>query len=200
LGGRPSRNWKALPRTHGFGPKGANASPCPDKIASWRDRQSHRRADGTHRHTSGISPSGPPPTATISDQDLFKQARQAVVASVKDPDSVKFGPQFERRVHSTRSGQPYEIVCGQVKAKNSFGGYTGMKMFAWTASDLGEGQRVHMDEGHELERIVTKNLCLGTTDSKHEWRWRLPSAPPPPSAAKVRLVVLSRTQLLIRPS
>src|SRR5262245_2823514 len=102
------------------------------------------------------APSGPPPTAKISDQDLFKQARQAVTAAVRDPESAKFGPKFERRVHATRSGEPYEIVCGQVNAKNGFGGYTGMKMFAWTTRD----SAVYVDD------LVTSNLCLGTTGSK----------------------------------
>src|SRR5262245_45344149 len=105
--------------------------------------------------TPAIEPSGPPPTASLSDAELFKRARTAVVANLKDPDSVRFGSKFERLKHATRAGEPYEIVCGQVNARNSFGGYTGMTVFAWTSND------------NEVSTIplITENLCLGKTGS-----------------------------------
>lgn len=80
-------------------------------------------------------PSGPPPTAKVPDKELFKQARQALLANLKDPDSAKFGEKFERYKRATRLGEPYEVVCGKVNAKNGFGGYGGMKTFAWIVSD-----------------------------------------------------------------
>jgi hypothetical protein len=119
-----------------------------------------------------VEPTGPPPTAQVPDKELFKQARQAVLASLKDPESARFGPKFERRKHSTRSGQPYEMVCGEVNSKNSFGGYGGMKMFVWIASDLGGSlPRVRMAEPDpqsllpDINIQVTKTLCLGETGS-----------------------------------
>ena len=124
-----------------------------------------------------VEPSGPPPTTTISNEELFKRARQAVVASVKDPDFVKFGPKFERYARATQTGQPYEVVCGTVNAKNSFGGYTGMKMFAWIASEV-EGPPVPMvvklptwprvvaDEGNDTFQLMTLLLCRDPTKSK----------------------------------
>jgi hypothetical protein len=90
-------------------------------------------------------PSGPPPTASVPDKQLFGQARQAVLANLKDPDSAKFGTKLERRQAATRDGRPYEFVCGEVNAKNSFGGYTGAKMFLWYASDMGNGPRTILE-------------------------------------------------------
>src|SRR5690606_39009213 len=50
-------------------------------------------------------------------------AKAAVVAQLKDPDSV----QFRDLVVGTKSGR----VCGEFNAKNSFGAYVGYKWFEW---------------------------------------------------------------------
>jgi hypothetical protein len=95
-------------------------------------------------------PAGPPPTASVPDKQLFGQARQAVLANLKDPDSAKFGTKLERRQAATRDGRPYEFVCGEVNAKNSFGGYTGAQMFLWYASDMGQGPRTIMESSSDI--------------------------------------------------
>jgi len=90
--------------------------------------------------------SGPAPTTNIPDQELFKQARQAVLATLKDPDSAKFGAKFRRETKVAVNGQAFETVIGEVNAKNGFGGYTGMQIFIWAASDRGDGlPRVILD-------------------------------------------------------
>ncbi len=62
-----------------------------------------------------------------SDDDGLKtQAMQRVSAVLKDPDSAKFQ---NLRVVTNSKGQ--QCVCGEVNARNSFGGYTGYKEFAF---------------------------------------------------------------------
>jgi hypothetical protein len=47
-------------------------------------------------------------------------AKATVIATLKDPDSARFGP-------ITTDGK---VICGTVNAKNAFGGYVGPKVFA----------------------------------------------------------------------
>ena len=63
------------------------------------------------------APQAPTPAATPAQPDYFLQAKQAMTERMKDPDSVKFGKLF-----AGRSGT--HTVCGEVNAKNGFGGYT----------------------------------------------------------------------------
>jgi hypothetical protein len=55
-------------------------------------------------------------------------AKDRMVRALKDPDSAHFGNAW---VEQKASYDPkvMGIVCGQVNAKNSFGGYTGLKDF-----------------------------------------------------------------------
>lgn len=55
--------------------------------------------------------------------DPFADARAVVVASLKDPDSARFGA-FARGKGSS--------VCGEINARNSFGGYTGPRAFVYS--------------------------------------------------------------------
>lgn len=52
------------------------------------------------------------------------QARVAVIAELKDPDSASFG-----EIYALDGSNGVRSICGYVNAKNSFGGYTGMIMF-----------------------------------------------------------------------
>jgi hypothetical protein len=52
--------------------------------------------------------------------DVAKQGRAAVALQLKDPESARFRDAFV-------NGSSY---CGQVNAKNSYGGYVGFKRFA----------------------------------------------------------------------
>lgn len=65
----------------------------------------------------------PSPEQQLRDQNdqLLAHARSSVLAKLKDPASAQFdGLQVNPRIGS---------VCGMVNARNSFGGYTGMKRF-----------------------------------------------------------------------
>ena len=69
------------------------------------------------------------------------EIRNAVRQGLKDPTSAKFG-QYKSLaytevadkilysdVYSQKVGQSVTAVCGKINAKNSYGGYTGMKLF-----------------------------------------------------------------------
>lgn len=57
------------------------------------------------------------------DREMISQARVLMRRRMKDPESAQFSDVMVVRA----SGKP--IVCGDVNAKNSFGGYTGRKGF-----------------------------------------------------------------------
>lgn len=64
---------------------------------------------------------------------------------LKDPDSANFGP--------TMAGKQPDgtvLVCGNVNAKNSFGGYIGMKPYYAT---LKGGSVVNLTLSEEVERL-----------------------------------------------
>jgi hypothetical protein len=72
----------------------------------------------------GIAVSDPAHAQTKS--DYFLSAKQAVLRGLRDPDSAKFGALSEG---TGSSG--LRTVCGEVNAKNGFGGYTGMAPFIY---------------------------------------------------------------------
>ena len=59
-----------------------------------------------------------------TEKDAIKQAIQSLTDTLKDPDSAKF-----RNVRMKKYDDMH-IICGEVNAKNSYGGYTGYKKFA----------------------------------------------------------------------
>ena len=56
-------------------------------------------------------------------------------------------------------GEPADVVCGYVNAKNAMGGYVGFKPFVYVYGQL------HAMAGDEINNFVTsamlKNLCRG---------------------------------------
>lgn len=68
------------------------------------------------------------------------RGKDAIIEKLKDPDSAKF-----RNVRFY-SGGGVPVVCGQVNAKNAFGGYTGFERFiaagpqlAYLESEISDG-------------------------------------------------------------
>lgn len=53
-------------------------------------------------------------------------AEAAVRASLKDPESARFA-EMRALTRPNARGEPTEVVCGTINAKNGFGGYTGAK-------------------------------------------------------------------------
>jgi hypothetical protein len=103
----------------------------------------------------------PAATASIDDATAFAKAKEAVVASLKDPDSAKFGPAITRKTIISSSfldmGQHRDIVCGTVNAKNSYGGYTGQSQYAYMVKD----GTVVIDNAKEPYASMWCNSILG---------------------------------------
>jgi hypothetical protein len=57
-----------------------------------------------------------------------REAKQLVAAQLRDPSSAQFQGLTVSRV-PTASGAPATVVCGDVNAKNAFGGYGGFVQF-----------------------------------------------------------------------
>jgi hypothetical protein len=97
----------------------------------------------------------PTTTSHITDQQAFAAARSAVLASLKDPDSAKFGTVFMRKTVSGGMGavtlkllgitvdERTDIVCATVNSINSFGGYVGQTVFAYRVAH----KDIFVDEG-----------------------------------------------------
>ena len=67
---------------------------------------------------------------------MLSEVRGAVRKNLKDPSSAKFGAyrsltytEVETNGISEIAGQKVTAVCGKINAKNSYGGYTGEKLF-----------------------------------------------------------------------
>jgi hypothetical protein len=65
--------------------------------------------------------------------DNLGAARAAVSATLKDAGSAQFKNVRARNVTNLR-GEPMAVVCGEVNAKNSFGGYVGFAPWIYLAS------------------------------------------------------------------
>jgi len=62
--------------------------------------------------------------------DSIADARAAVAAKLKDPASARFeNIRAQRRPNA--KGEIWDVVCGNVAAKNSFGGYASPAPFAY---------------------------------------------------------------------
>ena len=69
----------------------------------------------------------PTTQATVAPpSEPFPEVRRAITLILKDPDSAKFGKVFQGRGMSGKA-----TVCGEVNAKNGYGGYTGMTPFIY---------------------------------------------------------------------
>lgn len=58
-------------------------------------------------------------------------ATKKMLERLKDPDSARFGPSIYARASCDEGA--YEIVCGSVNARNSYGGYTGTGPWVYLA-------------------------------------------------------------------
>lgn len=60
-------------------------------------------------------------------------AKKAITSTLKDPSSVQFADIYERR-NPNADGKPTPAVCGAFNAKNSLGGYVGLRQFVYLPS------------------------------------------------------------------
>ncbi len=92
--------------------------------------------------------------AYADDSALLKRAKAAVKEQLNDADSAKF------RNLKVRNGDKGKIVCGEVNAKNRFGGYVGFQHFI----AIGNSAAVFDREGDEAaielgQRPVWESKC-----------------------------------------
>lgn len=89
-----------------------------------------------------------------TDTQALAGARQTVSGKLKDPNSAKFAD-VKRKTTPNVAGEPTDVVCGKVNAKNAYGGYTGAKGFVFFVADKSS---VSIEE--PLVGIdVVKNFC-----------------------------------------
>jgi hypothetical protein len=81
---------------------------------------------------------------SAAESDYFLRAKQAISEGMRDPDSVKFGKLFEGRGSSGK-----QTICGEVNAKNGFGGYTGMTPFIYFV-DTDQATRVDIQNAKQI--------------------------------------------------
>lgn len=87
---------------------------------------------------------------------LFARVRAAVMDGLKDPDSAKFKP-----FTLVTDADGNKKVCGQVNAKNAYGGYVGFTGFAY-ALELGDLVFAPNPDDHDFnERNYRGSGCLG---------------------------------------
>ena len=101
-------------------------------------------------------------TATGKSDPTLAAARAAVARKLKDPGSATFDQLVLKTAPNTR-GEPMEVVCGTVNAKNSYGGFTGAKPFVYILK-VGEVQIVDnnaSDGDAFIATAIYKRFCLG---------------------------------------
>ena len=93
-----------------------------------------------------------PHTLTVGQR---KEVEVGVRRSLKDPDSARFG-----KFVATVDDKGKVHVCGYVNAKNSYGGFTGEKLFhgAFPIDPKGAFAAVGIGGG-DNENIVTRVMC-----------------------------------------
>ena len=90
-------------------------------------------------------------------EQLLAEAKNTVLASLKDPDSAKFG-QF--------TIENEKFACLDVNAKNSFGGYTGMQS-ATLLRENGKWVSLGIDKyGHNFCVELIKRMAQEKLESK----------------------------------
>lgn len=71
---------------------------------------------------------------------IVRTEKERVKASLKDPESARFSSLY---LAKRRSDGPKEIVlCGEVNAKNSYGGYSGARAFISSPSMVYLGDQI----------------------------------------------------------
>lgn len=84
---------------------------------------------------------------TLSEENealWIEENQQLLLERLKDPASAEFSDEYV----SYKSGSP--VVCGKVKSKNSFGGYTGSKRYMGAGKSIGAFTEDDTDEFAEV--------------------------------------------------
>lgn len=80
--------------------------------------------------------------APTQEQPTDARVVSVVKKKLKDPQSARFGALHRRTTPNVR-GEPTDVICGTVNAKNGYGGYTGKTGFVY----LVDGESVSLADG-----------------------------------------------------
>lgn len=69
----------------------------------------------------------------VATDELMKETHAFITKDLKDPDSAKFRNEFIRKF-TNPEGKAIFMVCGEINAKNSYGGYTGFTPYYYLPS------------------------------------------------------------------
>lgn len=111
---------------------------------------------------SGSVTAASPSSNQTKDLDAAKVifVKMVIANGLKDPDSAKF-----RRVKVK-----WDTVCGEVNAKNSFGGYVGYRRFYSI-----DGKDLHMEESNfreeQWERFCSPNARKPEPPAPYHEQW-----------------------------
>ncbi len=93
--------------------------------------------------------------AAAAKASVIEDAKAAVREKLRDPDSAKFTNVTQRRAPNVR-GDLVDVVCGEVNAKNGFGGYSGRIPFAY----FPDGRRAYLGQGDEVLDMMAKDIIV----------------------------------------
>ena len=99
-------------------------------------------------------PSAKPNDAAIV--QMVNAAHVAVLKNLKDPDSAKFDPQDGQTYSLNKDGSLY-AVCGEVNAKNGFGGYSGAQAWIYVIPK----NTVYTHESGATPRMMQRDCARG---------------------------------------
>lgn len=104
----------------------------------------------------GTSQAGPkltsPSSATVQDR-----AKAAVLLKLKDPNSAKFGI-LTAMTSPNAHGEPTDVICGTVNAKNSYGGYAGATPFVYFVQSGDVKIKNEMSSNSDVMAMLADNI------------------------------------------
>ena len=148
----------------------ATPGPVPEKETTAIGGKAESPASGQPTETSGPVPKKEPTTiggrteGPASDQlsetsdPVLKKAKIAVVAKMEDPTSAEF-VDMKLLMRKNSFGEPFEIICGRVKAKKKLDNATGERPFIYLVK--GDDAYIVVDGNPDsLAALVYRAHCI----------------------------------------
>lgn len=86
----------------------------------------------------------------------ISKAQESIKYTLKDPNSAMFRDEAVFEAHP-KSGKRPRVVCGQVNAKNSYGGYTGFTHYIY--SENSNTSTIRDRKSDSLFDMMRESLC-----------------------------------------
>ncbi len=100
----------------------------------------------------------PAPPKEPSSDDVFVNAKAAVNAKLKDPQSARYGDMV-RKVGPSVNGKPAEVVCGSVNAKEPSGRYGRNRSFVYFIADGATFLAEQNPMPEDVAQIIYARFC-----------------------------------------